>query len=335
MPMTESSTVPAALCIGEAMVGFSPVDGPLRTSDHIQPFVAGAEANVAAGLAHLGQPVEWFGRVGDDPFGDRIRASLQERGVGVGGVIVDPVRPTGLYFKDRDGAASTMHYYRAGSAASALSVGDLDRLVLGERRLVHVSGITAALSPACDAFVDALLNRVGRSAASFDVNYRAKLWPVDVAAPRILALARRARIVLTGRDEAEVLWGAATPAEIRELFPDAEALVVKDSDIGATEFRGGAEVFVSAPFVDVVEPIGAGDAFAAGYLAGFLAGDPGETCVRLGHVMAAQALRNTSDSPVPPDAVELRELAARSGDDWGRLAFGGTATATGTGLGAR
>jgi len=333
--MTEPSTVPAALCIGEAMVGFSPVDGPLRASDHILPFVAGAEANVAAGLAHLGQPVEWFGRVGDDPFGERIRAALQKRGVGVDGVIVDPTRPTGLYFKDRDGAASTMHYYRAGSAASAPSLDDLDRLALGERRLVHVSGITPALSPACDAFVDALLGRVGRSSVSFDVNYRAKLWPVDVAAPRILALARRARIVLTGRDEAEVLWGAATPAEIRRLFPDAEALVVKDSEIGATEFRGGTEVFVPAPVVEVVEPIGAGDAFAAGYLAGFLDGDPGETCIRLGHVMAAQALRNTTDSPVPPDAVELRAFAAYTSDAWAALTFVGTATASKTGLVAR
>lgn len=320
--MTESAPVPAALCIGEAMVGMSPVGGPLRACDRLQPFVAGAEANVAAGLAHLGQPVEWFGRLGDDPFGERIRVSLRERGVHVDGVILDPSRPTGLYFKDRAGAASTMHYYRAGSAASALSPADVDGLALDQRRLVHVGGITPALSPDCDAFVEALLDRAGQ-VTSFDVNYRAKLWPVDAAAPRILELARRARIVLTGRDEAETLWGAATPAEIRRLFPDVDVLVVKDSDIGATEFRGGTEVFVPAPRVEVIEPIGAGDAFAAGYLGGFLAGEPGEICVKLGHVMAAHALRNTSDSPVPPVAAELREIAARTGDGWSTLAFAG------------
>lgn len=321
--MTIDDHVAEVLCIGEAMVGFSPVGGALSSVDRVQSFVAGAEANVAAGLAHLGQSVEWFGRVGDDPFGERIRLSLRDRGVGTAGVVVDPTRPTGIYFKDRAGSASTMYYYRAGSAASALSEGDLDRLALDERRLVHLSGITPALSPSCDAFVEAVLERVGRGAVSFDVNYRAKLWPVDVAAPRILALARRARVVLTGRDEAEVLWGAATPEEIRLLFPDAEALVIKDSHIGATEFRGATEVFVPAPTVDVVEPIGAGDAFAAGYLAGILAGETGETCVRLGHVMAAQALRNTSDSPVPPAPAELREWAACSGDAWAQLAFVG------------
>jgi 2-dehydro-3-deoxygluconokinase len=323
MPMTESTIVPATLCIGEAMVGFSPVGGPLGVCGGLQPFVAGAEANVAAGLAHLGQPVEWFGRLGADPFGERIRAALLERGVDTGGVITDPSRPTGIYFKDRAGSLSTMHYYRSGSAASALSAADLDRLGLDDRRLVHVSGITPALSPACDAFVEALLDRAGH-VVSFDVNYRAKLWPVAVAAPRILTFARRARIVLTGRDEAEALWGAASPAEIRRLFPDAEVVVVKDSDVGATEFRGAAEVFVPAPVVQVVEPIGAGDAFAAGYLSGFLAGDVGESCIRLGHVMAAQALRNTSDSPIPPAPEALRELAARVGDDWAGLTFAGS-----------
>jgi 2-dehydro-3-deoxygluconokinase len=318
-----SDAVPAVLCIGEAMVAFSPVGGSLVDSDRVQPFVAGAEANVAAGLAHLGQAVEWFGRVGDDPFGERIRASLRERGVDASRVIVDPSRPTGLYFKDRRGSASTMHYYRSGSAASALSVDDIDGLALGERQLVHLSGITPALSPACDAFVEEVLRRIGRRSVSFDVNYRAKLWPVEVAAPRILALARQARIVLTGRDEAEELWGAATPEAIRRLFPDAEALVIKDSDVGATEFRGAAEVFVPAPRVEVIEPIGAGDAFAAGYLSAFLGGDTGETCVKLGHVMAAHALRNTSDSPIPPGIALLREMAARAGDNWNRVAFTG------------
>jgi 2-dehydro-3-deoxygluconokinase len=95
-------------------------------------------------------------------------------------------------------------------------------------------------------------------------------------------------------------------------------------DVGATEFRGAAAVFVPAPVVEVVEPIGAGDAFAAGYLSGFLAGDTGETCSKLGHVMAAHALRNTDDSPIPPGIAVLRELAERAGDTWNRVAFTGS-----------
>lgn len=309
------------LCIGETMVAFSPVTGGLETSSTTQMFVAGAEANVAVGLAHLGHEVEWFGRVGDDPFGVRIRSSLEARGVAAARIAVDPARPTGIYFKDRFGSRSTVYYYRAGSAASALGVMDVHPLALADRELVHVSGITPALSPSADAFVGAILAEAGRRAVSFDVNYRAKLWPVDVAAPRILELARQARIVLAGRDEAEMLWGTGTPDEIRALFPDTERVVVKDAHVGATEFHGDTVTFVAAPLVEVVEPIGAGDAFAAGYLGSLLRGESGESALRMGHVMAAQTLRNVSDSPVLPNVSVLRELAARTGEDWSRLVF--------------
>lgn len=316
--MTEPIDAPEVLCLGEAMVAFAPA-GPapdptafglaagtaahavaagLAVCDQLHLFVAGAEVNVAVGLADAGYRVEWFGRVGDDPFGARIRAHLGGRGVAVGAVIRDPDRPTGLYFKDRDGARSTMYYYRRGSAASALSPADLGALRLAERRLVHVSGITPALSPDCDALIESVLQAAaGGPAVSFDVNYRAKLWPVDVAGPRLLALARAATIVLVGRDEAEILWGAATPDDIRALLGDVPTVVVKDADIGATEFSGAAPVFVPALPVSVVEPIGAGDAFAAGYLAGWLAADSGPRDRLLrGHTAAAHVLGQITDS---------------------------------------
>lgn len=307
------------------MIAFAPLAGGLHSSDQVQMFVAGAEANVAIGLAHLGVPVEWFGRVGNDPFGIRIQSTLQAHEVDTGRVVVDPVLPTGLYFKDRLGSSSTMYYYRAGAAATALSPADADRLALEARQLVHISGITPALSPSCAAFAGRIVDEVGRSAVSFDVNFRDKLWPVAEAAPRILALARKSRIVLAGRDEAETLWGTPTAADIRELFPDADIVVVKDSHIGATEFRGDTQCFVPAPKVEVVEPIGAGDAFAAGYLSAFLNGDSGEACLRLGHVMAAHALGQSSDSPDLPELAALRDLAARSGEDWARVVFAGHA----------
>lgn len=315
MAMTETNDVPAVLCLGEAMVAFAPASGnpgaaaggiaahpvaeSLAVCDQLQMFVAGAEANVAIGLADAGQRVEWFGRVGDDPFGARIRAHLGGRGVAVGAVIRDPDRPTGLYFKDRDGVRSTMYYYRRGSAASAMGPVDLDVLRLADRRLVHVSGITPALSPDCDALVAGLLEASGKGgpAVSFDVNYRAKLWPVDVAGPRLLTLARAATIVLVGRDEAETLWGAATPEQIRALLPEVPTLVVKDAHIGATEFSGATGVFVPTPPVEVVEPIGAGDAFAAGYLAAWLDGEGGpEARLLRGHASAARVLGQVGDS---------------------------------------
>lgn len=307
-----SGSAPPVLCLGEAMVAFAPsmaaaaaripgADGSSALSEAaaLDVFVAGAEANVAIGLARAGQSVEWFGRVGDDPFGARIRSHLAARGVVVDAVIPDSQRPTGLYFKDRAGSRSTMFYYRSGSAASAMGPADAAALRLAERRLVHVSGITPALSESCDSLVESLLDAgrgPGAPAVSFDVNHRSKLWSADTAAPRLLALARKATIVLVGRDEAEMLWGTATPAEIRSLLAEVPFLVVKDADIGATEFAGDAEVFVPAMPVDVVEPIGAGDAFAAGYLAGWIAEEDSAARLRRGHQRAAEVLGQISDS---------------------------------------
>ncbi|MBN9609997.1 MAG: hypothetical protein BGO26_04435 [Actinobacteria bacterium 69-20] len=314
----EHAGVPEVLCVGEAMVAFAPVVGSLRTSDETRMFVAGAESNVAGALAHLGRRVEWFGRVGDDPFGARVLDSLRARGVDTARVVIDETRPTGIYFKDRMGAASTMYYYRAGSAASGMEPSDASLLALGERRLIHLTGITPALSPGCDALVERILAQSGDAHVSFDVNFRAKLWPADVAGPRIRDLARLANIVITGRDEAHTLWGTETPQDVRELFPDVATIVVKDSDIGATEFRGGREVFVPALHAEVVEPIGAGDAFAAGYLAGRLEGRDAEFSLRLGHVLAAHALSDISDSPALPSVAALHELAGRSDEAWCR-----------------
>lgn len=313
------SPAPAdVLCIGESMVLFGTDEGSLVDSPTARLYVAGAEANVATGLAHLGERVEWFGRVGDDPFGARIRNSLVERGIESPSVITDPGHGTGLYFKEWVGGRSEVFYYRANSAAAQLSAAELDTLQLSERRLCHVSGITPALSPQCDEAMGALLlgETTNRPTISFDVNYRAKLWDVATAAPRILELARGADIVIVGRDEAEVLWGTATAAEIRALFPDAPVVVIKDADIGATSFIGEQSYFVPALSVEVVEPIGAGDAFAAGFLSAWLAGTDPIACLRLGHVMAAHVLGSIGDTPVLPDRAALLELASVDDDAW-------------------
>lgn len=310
--------VPEVLCVGETMIAFAPTASGLRTDDRVQMFIAGAEANVAVALAHLGRTVEWFGHLGADPFGGRILDALRARGVATPRVVMDETRPTGIYFKDRDGVSSTMYYYRAGSAATGMEPADVRGLALGDRRLVHLTGITPALSAGCDALVESILAHPGVT-VSFDVNFRPKLWPAAVAAERILRLAERATIVITGRDEAHTLWGTDTARDIRRLLPGVDTLVVKDSEVGATEFRGDREVFVPALGVEVVEPIGAGDAFAAGYLAGRLDGGTAESNLQLGHILAAHVLRDISDSPVLPGADTLRAMAGRSRPEWQRF----------------
>ncbi|MGI6878348.1 sugar kinase [Microbacterium sp. gxy059] len=308
-----------ALCIGEAMVLLASADASLRIADAVDLHVAGAESNVAISLAQLGARVEWFGRLGADPFGRRILDALAARGVEAA-VAPEHGARTGIYFKDSAGGGTQVLYYRDGSAASRMGPDDLAALRVPERRVCHLTGITPALSASCAALVDAILDTPGAT-VSFDVNYRPGLWSVDDAAPALLAAARRAGILFVGRDEAAVLWGTQDADDVRALLPEPAVLVVKDADIGATCWIGDDRVHVPAPAVDVVEPVGAGDAFAAGFLSEHLAGSDPATCLRTGHVMAARALRHRGDTPPTVPAERIRELARLDDDAWARLRF--------------
>jgi 2-dehydro-3-deoxygluconokinase len=305
---------PDVVCVGETMVMLTPVEpAPLVERPRLTMEVGGAESNVACSLAQLGHHAAWVGRVGADPFGQIIIRTLAAHGVDVGDVEADPARPTGLYLKDPGIERSTVHYYRKGSAAAAMGPAFADTVRARAARLVHLSGITPVLSAGCAALVERLLTeRVpGGPLLSFDVNYRPTLWDADRAGETLLPLARRADVVLTGRDEAETLWGAATPDDIRALLPGVRCLVVKDAEHGATCYEGEERTFVPALKIDVVEPVGAGDAFAAGFLSGLICGRPARDRLRLGHIAAAAALGCVGDLAVLPlPETRMRMLAA-------------------------
>jgi 2-dehydro-3-deoxygluconokinase len=288
------------LAIGETMAMLTPTTPvSLAEAVEVRLDVGGAESNVAMHLARLGHRAAWAGRIGDDPFGRRILHALAGAGVDTAGATIDPDAPTGLYFKDSAGPVPRVHYYRAGSAASRMDEGWLAGVPIASARVVHVSGITPALSATCFGLLDAVSSTAHRAGAllSFDVNYRPQLWSAAEAAPVLLALAEHADLVFTGRDEAELLWGTRAAADVRRLLPGPARLVVKDASVGATEFLGDEETFVAAPEVSVIEPVGAGDAFAAGYLSAFLSELDSGAALRHGHSLAASALQSMLDVP--------------------------------------
>lgn len=288
---------PRLLAIGETMGMVAPIAAErLEYADVFRVDAGGAESNVAAHVAALGRPSAWFSRVGDDALGRRVLARVGSRGVDVSRVLVDPRHPTGLYVKDPGHGVA---YYRAGSAAAHLDVADADGVSWDGIAVLHVSGITAGLGATAPAFLDHVIDRARRAGVtvSFDVNHRAALWSAGAASAPLLDLARRADIVFVGRDEAETLWDAATPDVARELLPDATQLIVKDGAVGATLFTGDERVFEPALVVDVVEPVGAGDAFAGGYLAALLAGAAPAERLRAGHDRAALTMATTGDFP--------------------------------------
>ncbi|MEU9173940.1 sugar kinase [Streptomyces sp. NPDC048420] len=234
------------VALGESMVTFLPSrPGRLADVPSFDRAIGGAESNVACGLAAAGFAVRWVSRVGVDGFGDHLVETVGGYGVDVSAVGRDAARPTGVYFRTAGDRASDAHevaYYRAGSAASAMSVENVDLSVVRAGRLLHLSGITAALSDDCLGLLRELTAPGGgRPVVSFDVNYRAGLWR-DAEGPRVLLeLARRADIVFVGEDEAEGAWGVAGgPAAIRAVLPEPSMLVVKQGSVGATAFVSAA-----------------------------------------------------------------------------------------------
>ncbi|MFD5902751.1 sugar kinase [Streptomyces microflavus] len=358
-----AATTTDVVCLGESMVTFLPSQ-PGRLAD-VPSFgrgIGGAESNVACALAAAGHRAAWVGRVGADGFGDHLVETIAGYGVDTSAVRRDPVRPTGIYFRtatDRGAGAHEVAYYRAGSAASAMSPSNVPYGEVFAGRILHLSGITAALSADClELLRELTAPRQGRPLVSFDVNHRPHLWRGGDASV-LLELARRADLVFVGEDEAEEAWGIVGAEAIRAALPEPSVLVVKRGSAGATVFSGlrpgprssnaggaesgpasrsteggGAEdavagtgsgdtvTVVPALHVDVVAAVGAGDAFAAGFLSATLRGLPVRDRVRHGHLMAAAVLTVPGDLTEPPARDHADRLAALDDGAWGRLRLG-------------
>lgn len=328
---------PRAVCVGEGLVVLVAEPGPLEDSESFSRSAGGAEANVARVLAQLGVSASWISRVGDDGFGRYLLAQLDDAGVDVSSVVVDPARPTGMYVKERGGGTgvgrdlprgeSKMTYFRAGSAASALSAGDLPSGLVDAAEIVHFSGITVALSPSAESMTRALLD--SESTVSFDLNFRPPLWGNRIAeASQILAEhVRGSNVVLMGADEANDVFGIDDPAALRAEFAEPHHLVVKNDAHVVTAFDGSSRVDVPALKLDVVEKIGAGDAFAGGYLAGLLQGLSPVKRVRLGHLCAASALTAHGDVAEILSSSRLDTALGLSDTEWNAVRFTDLVTA--------
>lgn len=290
-------SLPEIIAIGEAMALVTPaVAEPIEYANAFCLDTGGAESNVASHLAALGRKAAWVGQLGDDSLGRRVLRLISERGVDTRWAQVHDHAPTGLYFKD---PGNGVLYYRKGSAATMMEPSMLNRWPLATARVVHLSGITPILSSSCAAMLEAVLDELATAPTevSFDVNFRPGLWDASDAATVLLKLSRRADLVFVGQDEAAALWGTHTADDVRGLLPEPQRLIVKDGDVGATEYSADGSVFEPAIPTTVVEVVGAGDAFAAGYLNAHLASLPANERLLAGHQRASMTLKSTSDFP--------------------------------------
>lgn len=293
---------------GETMVMFYPeTTGPLRQIHSFYRYMGGAESNYAIALSRLGFRTAWFSRLGQDDFGKFVLGELRREGVDVSHVAFDSERRTGLMFKEKFLKKNpSVLYYRKGSAASALSESDVDEAYIRQARFLHITGITAAISlSARKALYRALdIAKESHIPVSFDPNIRLKLWTADEARPVILDIAKRADIFLPGDDEGLLLTGLKKPEEIADYFltQGCGTVAVKLGKDGAYVADKKTSSFV--PFYPTEykeDSAGAGDGFAAGFMAGHLLDLPLIRCAEIGNWIGALATLVRGDTEGYPD----------------------------------
>ncbi|GAA4571804.1 sugar kinase [Planotetraspora kaengkrachanensis] len=263
---------------GETMAALRASD-PIRLGGTMRLSVAGAESNVAIGLARLGHRVRWTGLVGADETGELVLRTLRAEGVDVSHARSDGRGPTGLIlFERRIGDLTRVIYHRAGSAASYLATGDVLPALDPAPRLLHVTGITPALGPGPAAAVGAAVRTAAEAGVRvcLDVNHRSRLWSRDAAAEVLRPLASRLSVVIASDDELELVAPASAATEQDRVSALLDAgvseVVIKRGADGATGHTLAETLHAKARRVPVTDLVGAGDAFVAGHLSGLLDG---------------------------------------------------------------
>ncbi|MEV0155205.1 sugar kinase [Micromonospora sp. NPDC050686] len=308
------------LTFGEALVSLRSA-GPLATGGALTMHLAGAESNVAIGVARLGHRAAFAGRVSDDELGGHLLRQLRAEGVGVDHVVRDPRRPAGLMFVERRTADLTrVTYQRAGSAGSALTVDDLRRAFAAGARVLHLTGITPALSESARAATAWAAETASRAGVlvCLDVNHRARLWDRGAARATLGALAGHASVVVASADELDLVGaaGADEPTVVAGLLDrGVETVLVKLAGEGARAYtRDGVRHAPAVP-VTAVDTVGAGDAFTAGYLSGHLDGLDLAGRLRRAVTLGAFAVAGHGDWEALPRRDELSLLDGRQPGD--------------------
>lgn len=300
---------------GETMVLLTNIDtAPLRHATHLKVGIGGAESNTAIGLIRQGHQAAWMGRVGDDEFGKLVLTTLRGEGIEVGSATVDPEAPTGLMIKGpRSSLVTDVVYYRGGSAASRLHPDHLNQDLITGAKVLYVTGITAAIGESARETVMAALETARHAGVmiGFDPNYRAALWGPEEAANWFREIAALSSVVLAGVDEAALMFGDGSPEHLaRQLSGDGsrDALIKLGAE-GTLGVINGEMLAASTPVVEALDPVGAGDAFAAGYIAGLLEDQDVATRLERACRTAALAVASRGDWEGLPTAAEILDTS--------------------------
>lgn len=265
---------------GETMVLFQANEYlPIEYIHQFQKQIGGAESNVAIGLSRLGHSVGWFSKLGKDPFGRYIQKFVRGEGVDTSSCLFTEEAPTGVFFKEKRSPEDiNVFYYRKNSAASLLSPEDLNEEYISSAKILHITGITPALSQVSKDSVFAAIHIARKHGLTivFDPNLRLKLWSKEEARKTFREIAKLSDVILPGLDEGEFMTGKTSPEEIATDLMGSEdkTVIIKLGSKGAYYQTNLENGYVAGfPVKQVVDPVGAGDGFAAGIISGLLRND--------------------------------------------------------------
>ena len=312
------------ITFGETMMVFSPHSaGPLRYNHFFTPRIAGAESNTAIGVSKLGHSAAWFSRVGADEMGKFLINSIRAEGVDVSCVQEDPERPTGIMIKELTFRGDTrVTYYRENSAFTTLRPKDIPTSYFKDSRIFHCTGITPVLSEQSLETLENILDlcTYENIFVSFDPNIRKKLWKDRSFSEILIQIIEKTSCLMLGLDEAETLFHSSDPQALSGLlfrkYPRLKYIALKNGSHGAYAISQDEFVFLPPYPCSCVDPVGAGDAFNAGFLAGLLDNRPLKECGQMGAICGALCTQTTGDIEGIPDRDMLVRLLNHTKEDY-------------------
>ena len=306
--------MPEIITTGETMCAFASGQGLLRYNRNYEMKIAGAESNFAIDVQKLGHDCGWMSKLGEDEFGHFILNSVRSEGVDCSQVHFTEEAQTGLLFKQRAaGNETSVFYYRKGSAASRMRFTDFDGDYLRSAKYIHLTGITPLLGESNRELFDQLFEMAEKEhlQISYDPNIRLKICDTPEKMELLKGYLLRAQLVMLGLDEAKLLLGETTFDGVCDrLFAEgkAEVIAVKDGARGAYVANKEERVKIEPYPCHPVEPVGAGDAFNAGFICGLLEGKPLAVCGKMGAIAGALTTENVGDTEGMPVRTQMQKL---------------------------
>lgn len=314
----QNSQTKSFITLGEAMALFvAKTPGKLSEVENFSRSLAGAEVNVAIGMARLGFESTYVSKVGDDCFGEYVRTAISQEGISTDNISLSPEQATGFMLKSNvtDGSDPITQYFRRNSAASTLSASDIKAELFKPGAHLHITGVAAAISETVrDAIKQAIhFAKAQGCSISFDTNLRPALWSDrQVMVDTINEFAFNSDIILPGIEEGLILMGSEEPEAIADFYLNngAKAVIVKLGSKGAyyKTVSGDSGIVEGFPVAQVVDTVGAGDSFAAGVISALLDGKDMAQAARRGNLLGSMTVQVSGDSEALPTREQLISL---------------------------